>query len=140
MPAEEHRSGAQASLGKPPADHYSLDTLAKGLASQSVSRGQALRMIGSALAGAALALFVPGVARGQQDGPVDHGPNGPVDHGPQGPVNHGPDGPVDHGPQGPVKNGGTGTCGGEVCSDDSECGAGCKCACPHAGLGYWTCC
>ena len=131
MPAEEHRSGAQASLGKPPADHYSLDTLAKGLASESVSRGQALRMIGSTLAGAALAVFIPGVARAQQDGPVDHGP--------QGPVNHGPDGPVDHGPQGPVKNGGTGTCGG-VCSDDSECGAGCKCACPHAGIGYWTCC
>ena len=132
MPAEDNRSGAQASLGKPPADHYSLDTLAKELASESVSRGQALRMIGSALAGAALAVFIPGVARGQQDGPVDHGPNGPV--------NHGPDGPVDHGPQGPVKNGGTGTCGGEVCSDDSECGAGCKCACPHAGIGYWTCC
>ena len=132
MPAEDNRSGAQASLCKPPADHYSLDTLAKELASESVSRGQALRMIGSALAGAALAVFIPGVARGQQDGPVDHGPNGPVDHGPQG--------PVDHGPQGPVKNGGTGTCGGEVCSDDSECGAGCKCACPHAGIGYWTCC
>ena len=132
MPAEDNRSGAQASLGKPPADHYSLDTLAKELASESVSRGQALRMIGSALAGAALAVFIPGVARGQQDGPVDHGPNGPVNHGPQG--------PVDHGPQGPVKNGGTGTCGGEVCSDDSECGAGCKCACPHAGIGYWTCC
>ena len=132
MPAEDNRSGAQASLGKPPADHYSLDTLAKELASESVSRGQALRMIGSALAGAALAVFIPGVARGQQDGPVDHGPNGPVDHGPQG--------PVDHGPQGPVKNGGTGTCGGEVCSDDSECGAGCSCSCPHAGIGYWTCC
>ena len=132
MPAEDNRSGAQASLGKPPADHYSLDALAKGLASESVSRGQALRMIGSALAGAALAVFIPGVARAQQDGPVDHGP--------QGPVNHGPQGPVDHGPQGPVKNGGTGTCGGEVCSDDSECGAGCKCACPHAGIGYWTCC
>ena len=132
MPAEDNRSGTQASLGKPPADHYSLDTLAKELASESISRGQALRMIGSALAGAALAVFIPGVARAQQDGPVDHGPNGPV--------NHGPDGPVDHGPQGPVKNGGTGTCGGEVCSDDSECGAGCKCACPHAGIGYWTCC
>jgi hypothetical protein len=74
MLAEEHRSGAQASLGKPPADHYSLDTLAKELASESVSRGQALRMIGSALAGAALALFVPGVARGQQDGLVAFGP------------------------------------------------------------------
>ena len=103
---------------------HTLDVLAKGLAGESLSRGQALRMVGGALAGAALAVFIPGVARGQQDGPVDHGPNGPVDHGPQG----------------PVKNGGTGTCGGEVCSDDSECGAGCKCACPHAGIGYWTCC
>jgi hypothetical protein len=79
MPAEDNRSGAEAGLGKPPADHYSLDTLAKGLASDSVSRGQALRMIGSALAGAALALFVPGVARARQDGPVDFGPQGPVD-------------------------------------------------------------
>ena len=83
MPAEDNRSGAQASLGKPPADHYSLDTLAKGLASESVSRGQALRMIGSALAGAALAVFIPGVARAQQDGPVDFGPQGPVDTGGQ---------------------------------------------------------
>ena len=49
MPAEDNRSGAQASLGKPPADHYSLDALAKGLASQSVSRGQALRMVGARL-------------------------------------------------------------------------------------------
>ena len=49
MPAEDNRSGAQASLGKPPADHYSLDTLAKELASESVSHRQALRMIGSAL-------------------------------------------------------------------------------------------
>ena len=74
LPAEEHHSAAQASLGKSPADHYSLDTLAKELASESVSRGQALRMIGSALAGAALAVFIPGVARAQQDGPVYHGP------------------------------------------------------------------
>jgi hypothetical protein len=105
MPAEDNRSGAEAGLGKPPADHYSLDTLAKGLASDSVSRGQALRMMGSALAGAALALFVPGVARAQQDGPVNHGPNGPVN------------------------GGATGTCSGSICSKDSDCGGGCSCSC-----------
>ncbi len=121
MPAEEHRSGAQASLGKPPADHYSLDTLVKGLASDTVSRGQALRMIGSALAGAALAVFVPGVARAQQDGPVDFGPQGPVDFGPQGPVDAG----------------GQNTCEGTCRLDWNNCAPGCRCI--HAGMGLTIC-
>jgi hypothetical protein len=139
MPAEEDRSAGASSLGKPHPEHYTLDALAKGLATESLSRGQALRMIGSALAGGALAVFIPGVAWGQQDGPVDFGPNGPVNHGPNGPVNHGPNGPVNHGPNGPVNSGSTSTCGG-VCSEDSQCGAGCVCACPHAGAAYYTCC
>lgn len=111
MPAEDNRSGAQASLGKPPADHYSLDALAKGLASESVSRGQALRMIGSALAGAALAVFAPGVARAQQDGPVDFGPQGPVDFGPQGPVD----------------TGGQSTCFKLCVPKRDDCAPGCTC-------------
>jgi hypothetical protein len=117
MPAEDNRSGAQASLGKSPADHYSLDTLAKGLASEGVSRGQALRMIGGTLAGAALALFFPGVARGQQDGPVNHGPNGPVDFGSQGAV----DGKANA------------TCPGKLCNRDADCPSRCPCSLWIAG-------
>ena len=116
-PEKDHQSAPRGTRpGRLPRPEHAVDVLAKGLAGEGLSRGQALRMVGAALAGAALAVFVPGVARAQQDGPVDHGPNGPVN------------------------GGGTGTCGGKVCSDDNECGAGCKCACPHAGLGYWTCC
>ena len=112
MPAGERCSGGgEVGLGQPPADH-SLDALAKGLASDSVSRGQALRMIGSALAGAALALFVPGVARAQEDGPVDFGPEGPVDFGPEGPVDAG----------------GQGTCGNTCLPGRDDCAPGCTCA------------
>ncbi len=118
MTPEEGRSAREGT--RPGRQHrraeHTLDVLAKGLAGESLSRGQALRMVGGALAGAALAVFVPGVARAQDDGPVNHGPNGPVN------------------------SGGTGTCSGEICSEDNECGAGCKCACPHAGTAYWTCC
>ena len=125
MTPKEGRSAREGTRpGQHPRAEHTLDVLAKGLVGEGLSRGQALRMVGGALAGAALAVFVPGVARGQQDGPVNHGPNGPVDHGPNGPVN----------------SGGTGTCSGEICSDDNECGAGCSCSCPHAGIGYWTCC
>ncbi len=111
MPAGEHRSGGgEVGLGHPPSDH-SLDALAKGLASDSVSRGQALRMIGSALAGAAMALFVPGVARAQEDGPVDFGPEGPVDFGPEGPVDAG----------------GQGACGNTCFPGRDDCAPGCTC-------------
>src|SRR3712207_9309201 len=90
MPAQDDRSAGGASLGKPPPGHYyTLDALAKGLASEGLSRGQALRMLGSALAGGALAVFIPGVAWGQEGGPVNHGPNRPGNHGPNGPVNGG---------------------------------------------------
>lgn len=44
----------------------SFDELAKGLASGTVSRGKALRMVGGALLGAALA-SVPGVALADDD-------------------------------------------------------------------------
>ncbi len=133
MPADDDRSAPEASPAKPPAKHYTLDALAKGLASESLSRGQALRMLGSALAGGALAVFIPGVAWGQQDGPVDFGPKGPVNHGPNGPVNHGPNGPVN--------SGGTGTCSGSICSKDSDCEADCKykCGCVRP-QGFKTCC
>ena len=113
MTPEDHQSAPKGTRpGRLPGPDHAVDVLAKGLADEGLSRGQALRMVGAALAGAALAVFVPGVARAQQDGPVDHGPNGPVDHGPNGPVN----------------GGGTGSCGG-VCSKDSDCGGGCSCSC-----------
>jgi len=121
-PQEDHQSAPQGTRpGRLPGPEHAVDVLAKGLAGEGLSRGQALRMVGAALAGAALAVFVPGVARAQQDGPVDHGPNGPVNHGPNGPVNHGPNGPVN--------GGATDTCSGYICSKDSDCGGGCSCSC-----------
>jgi len=55
----------------------SLDGLVKGLAGDGISRGQALKMIGGALAGAALALL-PRAAQAETD-LVDFGSEGPVD-------------------------------------------------------------
>jgi hypothetical protein len=49
-----------------PTGEHSLDELARGLASGSLSRGKALRWMGGALLGAALAA-VPGVARADDD-------------------------------------------------------------------------
>jgi stigma-specific protein Stig1 len=60
MAAQEHNGGGSPSLNPTRVDH-SLDELARGLASGTISRGKALRWIGSALVGAALAV-VPGVA------------------------------------------------------------------------------
>lgn len=60
MAAQEHNGGASPSLNPTRVDH-SLDDLARGLASDTISRGKALRWMGIALVGAALAV-VPGVA------------------------------------------------------------------------------
>ena len=60
MAAEEHDGGRSPSVDPRRVDH-SLDELARGLASGTVSRGKAIRWMGSALVGAALA-SVPGVA------------------------------------------------------------------------------
>ena len=60
MAAQEHNGGGSPSLNPTRVDH-SLDELARGLASGTISRGKALRWMGSALVGAALAV-VPGVA------------------------------------------------------------------------------
>ncbi len=60
MSAEVHDGGRSPSPNPTRVDH-SLDELARGLVSGTVSRGKALRWMGSALVGAALA-SVPGVA------------------------------------------------------------------------------
>jgi hypothetical protein len=60
MAAQEHNGGGSPSLNPTRVDH-SLDDLARGLASDTISRGKALRWMGIALVGAALAV-VPGVA------------------------------------------------------------------------------
>ncbi len=109
-------------------EHHPLDEVAKELANGTVSRRQALKLLGAALAGAGLAL-IPGVASAD---PPKHAPPGRPDDTPnQG--GHGRGGRFGQG--GPHND----TCGG-VCSEDSDCGAGCKCACPHAGVAYYTCC
>jgi hypothetical protein len=123
-PEEAHQSAPQGTRpGRLPGPEHAVDVLAKGLAGEGLSRGQALRMVGAALAGAALAVFVPGVARALQDGPVNHGPNGPVDHGPNGPVNHGPQGAVD--------GKASATCPFKECNRDADCPSGCPCS-------FWT--
>jgi hypothetical protein len=77
-PEEDHQSAPQGSgPGRLPGPEHAVDVLAKGLAGEGLSRGQALRMVGAALAGAALAVFVPGVARAWQDGPVGPRPRRP---------------------------------------------------------------
>ena len=63
MPKEDHPSSDRSDQGLPQggAVELSLDELAKGLATGTLSRGKAIRWMGSALLGAALA-SVPGVA------------------------------------------------------------------------------
>ncbi len=62
MPKEDHTSSDRSDQGLPQGGvEHSLDELAKGLASGTVSRGKAIRWMGGALLGAALA-SVPGVA------------------------------------------------------------------------------
>ena len=63
MPTEDHTSSDRSHQGLPQGGgvELSLDELAKGLASGTLSRGKAIRWMGGALLGAALA-SVPGVA------------------------------------------------------------------------------
>ena len=59
--AEQEHNGAGSPSETPTRADHSLDELARGLASGTLSRGKALRWMGGALLGAALA-SVPGVA------------------------------------------------------------------------------
>jgi hypothetical protein len=124
-PQEDHQSAPKGTRpGRLPRPGHAVDVLAKGLAGEGLSRGQALRMAGAALAGAALAVFVPGVARARQDGPVDHGPDGPVNHGPQGAV----DGKANA------------TCPFKECNKDADCPSGCPCSFwTSGGAAYFIC-
>ena len=60
MAAQDHNRGRSPLLNPKKVDH-SLDAVARGLASDTISRGKALRWIGGTLLGAALASF-PGMA------------------------------------------------------------------------------
>ncbi len=150
IPSEEDRSAQPGSSlrqhGGP--EQHSLDTLAKGLANNAVSRGQVLKMIGGALAGAALALLLPRVAKGEH-GPVDFGEDGPVAFGEDGPVNF-EDGPMDFGEDSPVddnkdrkeserEKAAAVRCEGEcnpLKPDQPQCAVGCICVRAHA---YFIC-
>ena len=59
MSAEDH-NGGRSPRGDPAVEDHHLDSVARGLASGTVSRRQAVRWMGGALLGSALAIF-PGV-------------------------------------------------------------------------------
>jgi hypothetical protein len=65
VPAEEHNK--QTSNLEGTTRRHSFDDLAKGMANGTVSRGQALRWLGGAIAGAMMA-SIPGVAFGKGHG------------------------------------------------------------------------
>jgi hypothetical protein len=120
-------------------EHKRFDELARELANGRLSRRQALRLIGAALAGSALAAFIPGVARGQEHdgGLVDFGPEGPVDFGSEGPVDFGSEGPVDTDAR--DRGGAGGDCGNyPICVGDSQCPQGMHCFRPPGGI--YGCC
>ena len=101
------------------AEHHSLDDVAKELASGAVSRRQALKLIGAALAGAGLAL-IPGVASAT---PPQHANAG----GRSGlaPPSHAQDQEgFEPGTGGRFGSGET--CTGP-CSSNSDCPPGCQC-------------
>jgi hypothetical protein len=97
-------------------EHRTLDDVAKALARGSLSRRQALKLIGASLAGAGLAL-VPGVASAA---PPEHAPPGrPLDKPER--AGYGEGGRFKGEPQDDY-------CAGTYfCFDDSDCGGGCKC-------------
>jgi hypothetical protein len=102
--------GKEAEVVVEAPEHHPLDQVAKELSNPTVSRRRALKlMVGALVGGAGLAL-IPGVASAA---PPPHANAG-------------------------GRFGSSDTCSG-VCSTDSDCGAGCLCACPHAGGAYWTC-
>jgi hypothetical protein len=110
---------------------HSLDDLAKELAKGSVSRRQALKLIGAALVGAGAAL-IPGVASAALP---EHAPPGRPGSTPNA-GGYGAGGRFGKG--GPREN----ICGNEViyCSSDSDCGGGCTCSCFNIENGFDFCC
>jgi len=51
-----------------PAEEYSFDDLARGLATGTISRGRALKLFGAAILGGGVLTLLPGVAQGQDVG------------------------------------------------------------------------
>ena len=110
-------------------EHHPLDELAKALASGTVSRRQALKLIGASLAGAAAAL-IPGVAAAA---PRPHAPPGRPSDKPEH-AGYGEGGRF--GKRGPQED----YCGGTFrCADDDDCGGGCKCQCFNSAQGPYCC-
>ncbi len=101
-----------------PEDHH-LDELAKGLASGTVSRGTAIKLLGAALGGAALAL-VPGVASASPPPRANKGGRSAL-----APPAHARD-QQGFEPGSGGRFGSEGACGG-YCSSDSDCAPGCQC-------------
>jgi hypothetical protein len=54
--------------GEKQTDEYSFDELARGLATGTISRGRALKMMGAAILGGGVLTLLPGVAQGQDVG------------------------------------------------------------------------
>jgi len=94
--------------GEPAAEH-SFDELAKGLANRSLSRGDALRWAGRALAGGLLAA-IPGIAWAQNIPQDPSGKGGPglEQDSPQAPSGKGGPGLEQDSPQAPLGKGGPG--------------------------------
>ena len=111
-------------------EHHPLDDVAKALASGTVSRRQALKLIGASLVGAGLTL-IPGVAAAA---PPEHAPPGRPGSTPNA-GGYGTGGRFGKG--GPLAD----TCSGIFCNpdnDDRDCPGNCLCSCPH-GSGAFTC-
>jgi hypothetical protein len=110
-------------------EHHSLDDVAKELASGTVSRRQALKLIAAALAGAGLAL-IPGIASAAPPAHANaggrFGSSAPPEHA-QDQTGFGAGGRFGQG--GPLDD----TCRGFACETDSDCGGDCICFCPRGG-------
>jgi hypothetical protein len=104
-------------------EHHPLDDVAKALASGTVSRRQALKLIGASLVGAGLAL-IPGVAAAA---PPEHAPPSRPGSTPNA-GGYGTGGRFGKG--GPLAD----TCSGIFCdpsNNDRDCPGNCLCSCPH---------
>ena len=105
----------------PNSEHQPLDELAKGLASGAVSRGTAIKLVGAAVAGSALAL-IPGVASASPPAHANKGGRSAL-----APPAHARD-QQGFEPGTGGRFGSEGACGG-YCSSDSDCAPGCQCEC-----------
>ena len=111
------------------AERHSLDDLARELGRENVSRKRALKLIGAAVVGAAVAL-IPGVAAAA---PRPHAPPGRPSDKPEH-AGYGEGGRF--GKRGPQED----YCGGTYyCADNRDCGGGCTCDCFFEAQGPYCC-